>query len=117
MGESARRCLPVVVFFNTGLHDLFNPQFSFDRYRVGLNRSMLQLKQLVLSELEQRTSNSSCHLSSPVKWYWVTSAPLFKLYICANYGRHGVELINAIADELAEEHQFEVSYDVELTNI
>lgn len=110
VGESFRRCLPVVVFFNTGLHDLFNPQFSFDRYRVGLTRSMLQLKQLVLSELEQRTGNSSCHLSSPVKWYWVTTAPLFKLYICANYGRHGVELINAIADELAEEHQFEVRY-------
>ena len=111
VGESAQRCVPIVVFFNTGLHDLFNPQFSFDRYRVGLNRSMLMLKQLVLSELEQHTRSSPCQLSSsPVKWFWVTTAPLFKLYLCANYGRHGVELINAIADELAEEHHFEVLY-------
>jgi len=109
--ESGRRCMPVVVFFNTGLHDLFNPHFSFDRYRLGLNRSMLQLKQLVLSELEQQrtvSGNSPCGRSTPVKWYWVSTVPLFKLYVCANYGRHGVGLINAIADELAEAHRFEV---------
>ena len=56
-----RDCKNLTVLFNTGIHDLFSSKFSMQKYKIGLNYSMVELRDMLYS-LQQR-SRTVCNQS------------------------------------------------------
>ena len=108
--ESIDRCKPIILLFNSGLHDILsahaNDLIKTSLFQTNLKKSILYLRSTVFGLQSKRSSNITCPDSAiESSYFWVNNIPPVGIRICiGGMVRH----LNEIALHVANKHGFRV---------